>query len=444
MLMPTAHARPGPRPVLVLVALVAALVILLGPTVEAGSVVTRGSRERPWVALTFDDGWHAGRCEQIANTLRRKRATATFFINGSVMRQAPGRWRSILAGFPVANHTYSHANLALLSQAAIRAEVAGDESRIERILRRPMLRLLRPPYGAHDADVLAVARALGYRLVLWDVEGGDTYAGATTASVISRATAGGRGSIVLLHCGPAATPAAVGRIIDSYRSRGYQLVDLGQMLGITRPRPVRPPTACRVRNRRIGKVHHTLRLAVTAARPGDRLILSGRCPGATTIRKDLTVVGTRIPGSGRPMLDGQRKVRVLAVARGATVTLRALHIERGRHPQGGGIRNAGNLRLRDVVVRDNRAQHGAGIDNRPPGVLRLLGSSRIRKNRAGKDGGGLRNLGTVVGVRCGAGGNVRLNTPNDCIPAPTPDPDPDPSPSPDPSPDPELEPAAHT
>jgi peptidoglycan/xylan/chitin deacetylase (PgdA/CDA1 family) len=421
-----AARRVGPALVLAV-----SLLLSLAPGVDAGTVATHGSRARSWVALTFDDGWSPGHCASIAETLRRKRATATFFINGIYMARSPSRWRSILAGFPVANHGHSHADLSRLSRAGVRSEVAGDEARIERILRRPMLKLLRPPFGAYDSDVLAVAGALGYQIALWDVDAGDTYAGATTGSVISRATRGGRGSIVLMHCGPAVTTAAVGRIVDSYRSRGYTVVDLGRMLGLTPARPVRPPTACRVRNTRTRVEHWQLGRAVAKAQRGDGLVVSGTCKGSTTIRKDLVIEGTRIRGSGRPTLDGQRRGRVLTVTRGVSAIVRGLLIERGRDPEGGAVRNAGQLRLRNTVVRDSRAQHGGGIDNRPPGRLRLLGTSAVKGNRAGVDGGGIRNLGRLVGVTCGPGGNVHANTPDDCGPAPSPDPDPGPEPEPE-------------
>jgi peptidoglycan/xylan/chitin deacetylase (PgdA/CDA1 family) len=414
-----ARATPGA----LAAALVLAVVFLATVTAPslAASAVTHGSRQRPWVALTFDDGWSVDRCARIASTLRTKRATATFLINGTYMQRAPARWRSILAGFPVANHSYAHRDLSLLSAAAIRADVSGDEARIERILGRPMLKVLRPPYGAYDSTVSSVAASLGYRLVLWDVDSGDTYAGATTGSVASRASAGGRGSIVLMHCGPSVTPAAVGRVVDAYRSRGLQLVDLGTMLGLAPPKPVRPPSACRVRNQRTGAQHRRLGRAAAKARRGDRLVVTGTCAGSTTLGKDLVIIGDRIPGSGRPTLDGERKGRVLTVRRGAAVTLRGMLIERGRDPEGGAIRNAGWLRLRDTTVRDSRAQVGGGIDNRPPGVLRLMGSSVVRDNRARVEGGGIRNLGTLRGARCGKGGNVRSNAPDDCGPVPSPE-----------------------
>ncbi|MFO1540332.1 MAG: polysaccharide deacetylase family protein [Chloroflexota bacterium] len=226
--------------------LILALVLVAGAPVEAASrVVYRGPDGRREVALTFDDGWSLERCESIVATLRRKRATATFFINGMYAAANPTRWRRALAGFPVANHTRSHPFLDRLSAAAIREQIASSETIVERVIGRQTLKLLRPPYGAYDSEVLRVAGSLGYaRTVMWTIDSYDTRASATTASVIRYGSGGGPGAIVLLHCGPSVTPGAVGPIIDSYRARGYRLVGLDRMLGI-RPDPTPTPKPTR-------------------------------------------------------------------------------------------------------------------------------------------------------------------------------------------------------
>ena len=126
------------------------LVVVFGLEVQASSVIGHGPRERPWVALTFDDGWSTARCARIVGTLRAKRAPATFFINGAIINREPDRWRKLLMGFSVANHTLSHKDLTRLGAASIRSQIALDEEVIEGILGRPILRLLRPPYGAFD------------------------------------------------------------------------------------------------------------------------------------------------------------------------------------------------------------------------------------------------------------------------------------------------------
>jgi peptidoglycan/xylan/chitin deacetylase (PgdA/CDA1 family) len=367
-------------------------VMVVGMGTQASSVLTHGSRARPWVALTFDDGWSADRCEQIVRTLRAKRATATFLINGSIVGGSPARWRAMLSGFAIANHTRTHPFLTHLGAADIRSQIVTNERIIEQALGRQMLPLLRPPYGAYDSQVVQVADSLGYRTILWDTSGGDTTSGATTSSVIRNATRGGNGAVVLLHCGPSVTPGAVGPIIDSYRARGYQLVDLAHMFGLA---SAPPPDACRVKDVDAGTVRRSFRKAAAAASPGDRLLLRGTCRGSTAIAKDLLVRGTRTKDSGPPTLDAKGDGRVLTIRRGATVVLRNLTITGGSDPEGGGIRNVGTLSLRDVVVRANRSRHGGGINNRPGAVLHLNGETSVRGSRA-RFGGGVWNAGSLT------------------------------------------------
>ena len=176
-------------------------------------------------------------------------ATATFLINGAIIRRAPNRWRTILRGFPIANHTMGHVDLSR-SRAPRRSGTRShaNEVAIERVLGREMLPLLRPPYGSYDRAVVRIADSLGYRTILWDVESGDTKSGATTWSVIRAATRGGKGAIVLLHCGPSVTPAAVRPIVrqlpaSRVRARGPRADALAHdpAHGVPRPEPGRRP-----------------------------------------------------------------------------------------------------------------------------------------------------------------------------------------------------------
>ena len=114
-----------------------ALVIVLGVEVHADTIIRHGPLERPWVALTFDDGWSVQRCARIVRTLRAKRAPATFFVNGAIVKRDPGRWRRLLEGFPVANHSLSHMDLTRLDAGRIRGQIATNERVIEQALGDP-------------------------------------------------------------------------------------------------------------------------------------------------------------------------------------------------------------------------------------------------------------------------------------------------------------------
>ena len=211
-----------------------ALVLLASLPMNAAqaAVIKSGSRSSGAVALTFDDGWGVGACASIARTLRAHDAKGTFFVNGNNLRLQPAKWRLILKGMPVGNHTRSHKNLTLESSRVVTKQIRENEALHERILGRPMLKVLRPPFGAQDRRVRLLAGQLGYKhTVLWNVDTFDWKASSTVASIVSRAPAARPGSIILMHCGPRATAKALPAIIRHYKARGIELVGLGRLLG---------------------------------------------------------------------------------------------------------------------------------------------------------------------------------------------------------------------
>ena len=233
----------APAPQRLAVAVEGTLGVATGARSTLGSAeAVRVSAGRPSsgaVALTFDDGYSRSACAAISSTLRSFGVTGTFFVNGLHVAEAPSRWRTILRGHELGNHTRSHRRLTIESDAVVRQQIYQNEGLQERIVGQPMLKLLRPPYGAHDRRVRRLAGELGYLYtVLWSVDSRDWQRSATVRSIIGRATGAPPGSIILMHCGPRETPQALPAIIRHYRSRGIRLVGLATMLGLppaTRP-----------------------------------------------------------------------------------------------------------------------------------------------------------------------------------------------------------------
>ena len=189
------------------------------------------------IALTFDDGYGSSRTLQVLRILQRSRVSATFFPIALAVKASPATWQTVAAaGFPIANHTYDHAKLAGRCYATQRTELTRWTKTLQSIGVTP-LPAMRPPGGAFDLTTrLAVTGAGLAALVLWDVDTRD-WEGATSTTIAARALAGREGSIVLMHTGRANTVAALPRIIDGYRSRGFTFVTIGQLLGIDGPVP---------------------------------------------------------------------------------------------------------------------------------------------------------------------------------------------------------------
>ena len=190
----------------------------------------RGPTTNPTIALTFDDGYAPERCLEIADILTEHAIPATWFPNGIYVRSSPAVWRSIARRFPIANHTMTHASLVDLPPKRIRHELLANQRTIERITGRPMVRLLRPSYGAYDRRVLRLARRLGYRVVMWSLSAADTSPKGTDRGIATRALRGGPGSIVLMHCGPEVTPRILPIVIARYACAGYRFATLADLL----------------------------------------------------------------------------------------------------------------------------------------------------------------------------------------------------------------------
>jgi peptidoglycan-N-acetylglucosamine deacetylase len=215
--------------------LVAAIVLVALPAPPATAVVpcSRGT-----IALTFDDGPHPSHTPRVLDMLQRKRARATFFQVGNRIDAYPGLTRRTHAeGHRVANHTWGHEQLTALSDAQIRSTLRRTNRRVTD-LGLPGPTLVRPPYGATNARVHAVIRDMGMHQRLWTIDPNDWRTG-RTSDAITRAVLGNLhdGAVVLLHDGVAnssATVAALPRIVDGARDRGYCIGTLSPK-GVVRP-----------------------------------------------------------------------------------------------------------------------------------------------------------------------------------------------------------------
>jgi peptidoglycan-N-acetylglucosamine deacetylase len=199
----------------------------VGCTGGTEGLVTNGPRDRPVVALTFDDG-PSEYTPEFLDVLREKHVPATFFEIGQEMSGREATMRRILReGDEIGNHTMHHAEYPGY------AEIAPDSALIERYTHfKPCL--FRPPGGAADAAVISTAASLGMQSITWDVDPMD-WATPGTAAVYSRIVGAARpGSIVLMHDGGGPrgeTLAALPSIIDTLRGRGYRFATVSALLG---------------------------------------------------------------------------------------------------------------------------------------------------------------------------------------------------------------------
>ncbi|ACZ31315.1 polysaccharide deacetylase [Xylanimonas cellulosilytica DSM 15894] len=174
------------------------------------------------VHLTFDDGPGA-HTEKILDILADRGVHATFYVIGERAQRYPDTVRRILAeGHRLGNHSLTHADLTTLTPEQVAAELATTQEILTEITGvRPTA--FRPPFGAVDDVVRAVAEAESLSIDLWDVDPED-WRGPGAAVVRDRVLDAARpGSVVLLHVLRQGTVDALPQIIDRLRADGLEL-----------------------------------------------------------------------------------------------------------------------------------------------------------------------------------------------------------------------------
>ena len=144
--------------------------------VSSGGIAPRVTFSRvnvdgPYIAMTFDDGPSGPNTPRLLDLAAKKHIKLTFFLIGENAARYPQLvQRELAEGHQVGNHSYTHPDLAKMSDDAVRAEIQKTQDAIIGASGyKPVL--FRPPYGALTArQRLWVANEFGVKIILWDVD----------------------------------------------------------------------------------------------------------------------------------------------------------------------------------------------------------------------------------------------------------------------------------
>lgn len=207
------------------------------------SYVALGMPRKREIALTFDDG-PGPYTPAVLSVLERFHVKATFFEIGRNVHAYP-RFTARLAraGMVIGDHTEEHPPMADLGAAEQAAQLDEAADAIQAAgAPRPLL--FRPPYGSFDATTLSLLHERNMVMVLWAVDTSD-YALPGVHQIIYTALSGAQpGAIILFHDGGgdrSETVAALPRIIERLKERGYTLVTVPELLRDDPPPVGQPP-----------------------------------------------------------------------------------------------------------------------------------------------------------------------------------------------------------
>lgn len=231
----------------------------------SNEIIVKGDPSIPNIALTFDDG--PGRVTPyILDVLRKYGAKATFFCLGYcidkniIAQDNTGKYitgseivkRANDEGHLIAIHSYNHLALpGLTDEEIFNNELSRTKNMITNLIGKPPV-YFRPPYGSINDRVNNIAKALDFKIVLWNCRSADSsteqaiildgslkykYGSVDIYNNIMRNT--GNGSIILCHDGHSGTydanfgiVSALDRAIPELQQKGFNFVTIGDLLAI--------------------------------------------------------------------------------------------------------------------------------------------------------------------------------------------------------------------
>ena len=181
---------------------------------------------KPMIALTFDDGPHWTNTKKVVDLLVKYNARSTFFMVGNRVEELPEVVQYVKdAGQEVASHTYSHKDLANISEEQFWSEVRkANEAIYNAIGETPVY--IRPPYGSRNEFVMD---NLPLVVVCWNVDSEDWKSRDRDTIVEQVMKDAGDGRIVLMHDIHTFTAEAVERLLPKLIAAGYQLVTVEEL-----------------------------------------------------------------------------------------------------------------------------------------------------------------------------------------------------------------------
>lgn len=191
-----------------------------------------GSRSKPQIAITFDDGPQGAATAGILDILKTEKASATFFLIGKNISGQEALVQRISAeGHTIGTHSFHHHwSFQLQAPRKIAEEIVQTQKLVADIVRlKPML--FRPPFGVTDPPLASAVRQTGVKSIGWSVRSYDTVI-ADPDKLMKRICKLKNGDIVLFHDTGLQTNVILSSFIKYVRSQGLEIVPLPELSGI--------------------------------------------------------------------------------------------------------------------------------------------------------------------------------------------------------------------
>ena len=183
------------------------------------------TKQRPMIALTFDDG-PGEYTEELINCRVENNAKATFFMLGQNVEAYPEIAKELSdAGMELGNHSYSHPDLVTIGAEAAAQQVSNTDAALKAATGFEAT-VMRPPGGSFNDSVKA---AIDHPLIIWSIDTRDwaTKSEDQTYQVVMDNAQDG--SVVLMHDIHEWSVKAAIRMIPDLIAKGFKLVTVSEL-----------------------------------------------------------------------------------------------------------------------------------------------------------------------------------------------------------------------
>lgn len=176
--------------------------------------------------LTFDAGYGCESLDKILTVLKEQEVKASFFILPAMIKYAlPTVQRMAEDGHLIANHSYSHKNMAHINDIeTFRKELTDLEDYYREATGLEMAKYFRPPEGSFTEQTLSFCATLGYTPVFWSFAYADWDNGkqpdteGAKRKILDNAH---NGEVMLLHPNSETNASVLSDVLTELKAQGY-------------------------------------------------------------------------------------------------------------------------------------------------------------------------------------------------------------------------------